>query len=179
MTIQTYLQFISPDFYLALFQQTNIKHTENRVYGDRFTTKNCNIRRRHCAICKWNNIKKVRNTNCLGLSIDKFQTWDTYMQSIKHKVTSSLGVIKRTKPFVTQENLITLYRLIVESRFSYCCIVCINYTLPINLQRLQSRATRIITGTPYSKRSADIRASCAWLLITKRDETTTQGYNDV
>ena len=35
-------------------------------------------------------LQKVRTTNCLRLSIDEFLTWDTHMQSIRHKVTCNL-----------------------------------------------------------------------------------------
>ena len=57
-------------------------------------------------------LQKVRTTICLGLSIDEFLTWNTHMQSIRHKVTCTLRVLKRTEPFVTQENLIILFGIV-------------------------------------------------------------------
>ena len=57
------------------------------------------------------------------------------------------------------EHLINVYRSIVEPYFTYCCIVwdSIGETLVDSLQKLQSRAARVITGASYSKHSADIR----------------------
>ena len=112
-------------------------------------------------------LEKVRIVNCLGLSIDEFLTWDTHMQSIKHKVTCNIRILKRIKPFLSQENLITLYKSIVEPYLSYCCIVwdSISDTLANNLQKLQNRAARIITGASYYRRSADIRHELGWLSL--------------
>ena len=67
--------------------------------------------------------------------------------------------LKRIQPFLNREDLVTVYRSIVEPYFSYCCIVwdTISETLATNLQKLQHRAARIIiTGAPHTKQSHHI-----------------------
>ena len=58
-----------------------------------------------------------------------------------------------------------IYRSIIEPYFTYCCIVwdTIGETQMANLQKLQNRAARIITGASYLKRSCDLLAELGWL----------------
>ena len=55
------------------------------------------------------------------------------------------------------------------SFFTYCCIVwySIGETLVDSLQKLQSRAARVITGASYSKQSADIRHELGLLSLSE------------
>ena len=50
-------------------------------------------------------------------------SWDSHMLSIRQKVTRNLGVLRRVKPLLKTENLIVIYRSIIEPYFTYCCIV--------------------------------------------------------
>ena len=68
-------------------------------------------------------LEKVNSVKCLGVDIDEYLTWDTHMLSIRQKVTHNLGVLRRVKPFLKTENLIVIYRSIIEPYFTYCCIV--------------------------------------------------------
>ena len=80
------------------------------------------------------------------------------MLSIRKKVIRNLGVLRRVQPFLKTENLIVIYRSIIEPYFTYCCIVwdSISETQIANLQKLQNRAARIITGASYLQRSSDV-----------------------
>ena len=75
---------------------------------------------------------RVKTTKCLGLNIDEFLTWNSHIQSMRHKVTCN--VLERLS-HLSLGNLVTLYRTIVEPYFSYCCIVWdgIGDTLSSNL----------------------------------------------
>ena len=77
----------------------------------------------------------VKTTKCLGLTIDHFLTWRNHLQRV-------------TLPFVAVEHLINVYRSIVESYFTNCCIFwySIGETLADSLQKLQNRAAHVITG---------------------------------
>ena len=81
-------------------------------------------------------LEKVNSVKCLGVDIDKYLTWDNHMLSIKQKVTRNLGIVKRFKPVLKTENLIDIYRSIIEPYFTYCCIVwdSISETQIANLQ---------------------------------------------
>ena len=42
------------------------------------------------------------------------------MLSIRQKVTRNLSVLRRVEPFLKTENLIDIYRSIIEPYFTYC-----------------------------------------------------------
>ena len=89
------------------------------------------------------------------------------MLCIRQKVTRNLSVLRRVKPFLKTENLIDIYRSIVEPYFTYCCIVwdSISETQIVNLQKLQNRAARIITGASYLQRSSDVLCELGWMTL--------------
>ena len=89
------------------------------------------------------------------------------MLSIRQKVTRNVSVLRRVKPFLKTENLINIYRSIIEPYFTYCCIVwdSISETQTVNLQKLQNRAARIITGASYSQRSSDVLCELGWMTL--------------
>ena len=64
------------------------------------------------------------------------------------KVSSGIGAIRRLKPYVTHETLVSVYYALVQPYFDYCCLVWepIGATLSNRLQSLQNIAARIILG---------------------------------
>ena len=68
-------------------------------------------------------LEKVKSVKCLGVDIDEYLTWDNHMLSIRQKVTRNVSVLRRVKPSLKTENLINIYRSIIEPYFTYCCIV--------------------------------------------------------
>ena len=99
-------------------------------------------------------LRKVNQTKYLGILIDHL-TWNSHITSVARKVSSGIGALRRTKPFIPKEHLINIYRSIIEPYFDYCCIVWdgIGEGLANRLQKLQNRAGRVITGAPYTKSS--------------------------
>ena len=89
------------------------------------------------------------------------------MLIIRHKVTCNLSVLRRIKPFLKTENLIDIYRSIIEPCFTYCCIVwdSISETQIVNLQKLQNRTARIITGASCLQRSSDVLCKLGWMKL--------------
>ena len=112
-------------------------------------------------------LEKVNSVKCLGVDIDEYLTWDNHMLSIRQNVTCNLGVLRRVKPFLKTENLIVIYRSIIEPYFTYCCIVwdSISETQIANLQKLQNRAARLITGASYLQRSSDALCELGWMTL--------------
>jgi len=70
----------------------------------------------------------------------------------------------KTSSALILDNRLTVYRSIIEPYFNYCSLVwdSIGDTLSKKLQTLQNRAARIITGLPYSVRSARILELLGW-----------------
>ena len=60
-----------------------------------------------------------------------------------------------------------IYRSIIEPYFTYCCIVwdSISETQIANLQKLQNRAARIITGASYLQKSSDVLCELGWMTL--------------
>ena len=62
--------------------------------------------------------------------------------------TNDIGAIRKLKPYVTRETLVSVYCALVQPYFDYCCLVWepIGATLSNRLQSLQNRAARVILG---------------------------------
>ena len=94
-------------------------------------------------------IKQVFTTKSLGILIDDNMAWHSHIGKLSKKIASSIGAIKRIKPFVSPEILHYIYNALVQPHFDYCSIVWGNCgkTLSEKLQKLQNRAARILTSS--------------------------------
>ena len=73
-------------------------------------------------------------------------------------------MLRRSRDFVTQDVLITMYNSLVLPHFTYCSTVWQGSSADhINkLYKLQKRAARVITGSNYDTRSTDIFETLNW-----------------
>ena len=95
-----------------------------------------------------NNIKRVRQYKTLGVIVDDKLLWNEHIDSITTRASKGLGMLRRMKPFVPRSILVMVYKSLILPYLDYCCLVwdnCSNYLLD-NLQKIQNRAARIITG---------------------------------
>ena len=88
--------------------------------------------------------------------------------------------VKHAKKFLPSGDLQKMYRGIVEPHFSYCCSVwgrCSETKLN-SLQKIQNRAARITTDSPYDASAAPLLQNLAWPSIKDliRKETATLTY---
>ena len=60
--------------------------------------------------------------------------------------------MKRTRPFVPGDTLLSIFNSLVQPHFDYCSVVWGNCTKTLftKLQKLQNRAARIITYSSYA-----------------------------
>ena len=76
-----------------------------------------------------------------------------------------------------------MYRGIVEPHLSYCCSVwgCYSESKIDVLQKIQNRAARIITSSPYDASAAPLIESLGWSTISDliRKETATLAYKSL
>ena len=105
-----------------------------------------------------NQIEQVKTYKCLGLEFDEGLTWDAHIAKVISKVTQVIGVLRRLKSFLPCQTLILIYKSLIRPHFDYCSSVCVNLGkgLGHQLQQLQNRAARIITGSDYSVRSYEV-----------------------
>ena len=76
-----------------------------------------------------------------------------------------------------------MYLSIVEPHLSYCCSVwgCCGDTKLNTLQKLQNRAARVVTGSPYDSSAAPLLQRLGWLSVDRlvHRETSTMVYKSL
>ena len=81
--------------------------------------------------------------------------------------SQELGFLKHAKSFLPEKTLRTMYTGIVEPHFPYCCSVwgCCGLTEISQLQKLQNRAARIVTGSRFDKPGLPLVKRLGWKTI--------------
>ena len=115
-------------------------------------------------------IARVHNYSCLGVKLDERLSWGSHIDYICSKVGAGIGLIRRTKPFVSPSTLKMLYNAIVLPYFDYCSPLWDNCgsALKDKLSKFQNRAARVITGKSYDVPSVDLLADLQWTSLEKR-----------
>ena len=96
-------------------------------------------------------LEVVQKTNYLGVQKDDSLNWKEHIKVTSSKVSKAVGFLRHAKPFLPKETLRTLYTGIIEPNFCYCCLVwgCCGVTEINQMQKLQNRASRIVTGSSF------------------------------
>ena len=78
-----------------------------------------------------------------GVTIDQHLSWKSNTENICQKICGGISAIRRVKPYVNKETLISVY---VCPYFDYCCDAwdVFGETQSQRLQKPQNRAARII-----------------------------------
>ena len=84
-------------------------------------------------------IKQVNECKTLGILIDQHLSWNNNTKNICKKVTAGISALRRVKPFINKETLISIYTAIILPHFDYCCEVLdvLGKTQSDRLQKLQ------------------------------------------
>ena len=59
-------------------------------------------------------VNRVTNKKSLGVVIDQYLLWDNHLDEICKKVSSGIGAIRKLKPYVTRETLVSVYCALVQ-----------------------------------------------------------------
>ena len=98
-------------------------------------------------------IEMITNTRYLHFQIDSNLNCEKHINTIKIKANRALGLIKNSKKYLPSDVLNKMHRGIVEPHLSmsYRCSVlgCCNESKIDALQKIQNRASRIETSSPY------------------------------
>ena len=72
--------------------------------------------------------------------------WEEQLKTVKRKIKNGLGAMFKLKNILSQKQLATVYRALIESHLRYCSVIwgCLSNTKLESLQRLQNRARRLI-----------------------------------
>ena len=90
---------------------------------------------------------------------------------------------KYSKKFLSLETVQKMYLGIAEPHARYCCSAwgCAGDAILQKLQKVQNRAARIVTNSPYDKASLPLISQLGWL--NKKEmidfETATMVYNSL
>ena len=96
------------------------------------------------------------NINCaeviryLGVYIDKNLTWENHILHISKIISRNVGIISRSRYFLSHRHRFLLYNSLVLPYLNYCCMVWGNTTqcLLNKLFLIQKKIIRIIDGQP-------------------------------
>ena len=128
-------------------------------------------------------IHRVVSTKSLGLYVDQNLSWNVYIDNIAKQIASGIGILKRSRPFVTFEVLSVIYSTIVQPYFDYCSVIwgnC-NKSPATKLQRLQNRTARILTFSSYDASVDNLFTSLAWkkLEAQRKIQTASMVYKSL
>ena len=99
--------------------------------------------------------------NCLGLSFTPKLNWNFHISSLAKSASSRLGVLYRLQPFFSPQQLLTIYKGLVRPCIEYACHVWGGSTHTALLDRVESKAFRLIRSPPLT--------SCLLPLKSRRD----------
>ena len=100
-----------------------------------------------CLNISGNELEVVKKVKYLGVHIDDSLDWKEFIKAISSKASNVAGFLTHAKKFLPDSSLRPLYLSMVETHFRYCHSVwgCSGSTTLLQLQKLQNRATRILT----------------------------------
>ena len=95
--------------------------------------------------------------------------------TIINKVSRGIGMLGLAKRYLPLETVQMMYRSLIEPYFRYCCPIwgSISSTSLQRLQKLQNRAARIVTDSPYDAHLEPLIKELGWLTIKQLIDTET------
>ena len=124
----------------------------------------------------------TNNVSYSGVQLDSQLSWDKHIDIIKTKANPNraLGLTKYYWKHLPPEILSKMYRIIVEPHLRYCGSVwgCCSESKISTLQKIQNRAARIVTSSPYYASATPIIQDLGWSTTNDliRRETATLTY---
>ena len=114
-----------------------------------FTRKKENISLAENLVINNVEINRVDKTKFLGVMIDHRLSFTNHISYMKGKIARGIGILKKARPYFTEDTLKLLYNSFVYPYFTYCIEVWGNvYTTYLEpLRKLQKWAVRVITST--------------------------------
>ena len=115
-------------------------------------------------------ITRVDHVKSLGLTIDAQLSWSKHVDEISKKVSSAIGALKRVRPFIPTDVAVQIYNALILPHFDYCSPVWdgMSGCLSDKLQKLQNRAAREITQSPFDTSSNLLLAMLSWEKLSLR-----------
>ena len=103
-------------------------------------------------------VLRVSETMFLGVFLDDNLTWKPHISLLASKLSKSIGIIHKSRFFLSTQSLRTLYNSMILPYLYYCNLAW-GGTYKANLQRiiiLQKRALRIVNNSTYDANTSPI-----------------------
>ena len=102
------------------------------------------------------------------------------LETLCKKASSAIGALKRVPPFIPTDVAVQIYNVLILPHFDYCSPVwdCMSGYLSDKLQKLQNRAARVITQSPFETSSNLLLAMLKWEKLSLRRKKT-ESFNYV
>ena len=124
-----------------------------------------------CSLVNLTLIERVNSYKSLGVQVDETLSWESHISEVVGKSAKVLAALRSwLRPICPQSTLVTIYKSLVLPHLDYCSAVwgCIGNGLSQKLEKLQNRAARIITGSGWDVRFAQILLALIWKSLADR-----------
>ena len=74
-------------------------------------------------ILNGNKVEQISHTQFVGIFIDEYLNWEENIKHISAKVSKSIGVLWKLKPFLTCKLLLQVYNSLILPYFIYCNVI--------------------------------------------------------
>ena len=102
----------------------------------------------------------VKNVRYLGVTFDEFLSFDCHIKNLIKRLSRSVGILAKVKPFLNTKALLNLYYSIFHSHLQYGLITW-SSTFKSYLKKfstLQNKAVKIVGGGKYYDRATQVYA---------------------
>lgn len=115
-------------------------------------------------------VKQVATTKSLGITIDDKLSWNCHIEKLTKKIASGIGAMKCVRHLVPPPTLHLIYQALIQPHFHYCCTVwaTCGVTLQDKLQKLQNRATRVLTFSNYDVNAGQLLEILGWKNLDRK-----------
>ena len=120
-------------------------------------------------------VSPITSIKYLGVHVDQYLNREGHLLTIMNKVSRGIGLPRLAKRYLQLETAQMMYRRLIEPYFRYCCPIWgrESSTNLQRLQKLQNRAARIVTDSPYDAHSELLIQKLGWLTINQLIDTET------
>ena len=107
----------------------------------------------------------VKNAKYLGVTLDESLSFDCHIKNLIKRLSQSVGILEKVKPFLNTNALLNLYYAIFHLHLQYGLITW-SSTLKNYLKKLstlQNKAVKIVGGGKYYNQQHNFMQNCVSL----------------
>ena len=122
-----------------------------QFYCFQTTTKESNLNLNFSVAINNNRLERVSEVVFFGVVTDEHVSWKLHIACVASKISRAVGIMSKSRFFLSKTSLRTLYFPLVYPYLHYC-IITWGCTYPKYLNRiflLQKRAVRIVNNAPF------------------------------